>query len=398
MPSQHALLILRTCLLPRLRHLLRTISPEGTQDVWTRLDDAVKAAVTALRWAPGRTESDEIDHTLISLPIRLGGLGLLSYADTRQHAAEAAAELSNTVLATLTDAIPAPLTTKSQRDRCAEMFLEQREKMMEDLTVPERMTIVENASAVGRRWLSVIPTQPQACLNDFEMALALRHRTLSPPQTDRCRMCGHQQPDMFHAESCRHTQGDRQRRHEVVKYALGRALARTPGSSVIYEPIVIERAPSQARYNDVRYSGSIECGLRPMEFDVKVLGLGTTNHGLGRPLPPSTTGYIEQARQRAAEGLKKLAEHTARDLPENIVLVPGSTFHPFVLSAGGLAEGGTTKVLDELKQQLPPGAFSFMTQVISIGLQRRRVEAMMRVEGGGAVADERRGVRRGGRD
>lgn len=53
LPSQHALLILRVCLMPRLGHLLRTTKPEWTKEAWKSADNLIKAAVASIRWSGG---------------------------------------------------------------------------------------------------------------------------------------------------------------------------------------------------------------------------------------------------------------------------------------------------------------------------------------------------------
>ena len=230
---------------------------------------------------------------------------------------------------------------------------------------------------LGRRWLSVIPQNFLMRLSDVEIALSLRFRTLSPCLTPVCRACQQRDPTLFHAESCTATQRHRIGRHELVKYALGRALQTIPDSSITYEPLILNCAPGPARLNDVRFSGSSD--LPPMEFDVKVTGLFTSQFTATRqPIPhdPDMTARTEAKMQHS---LKRVPQQKIKALPA--ILIPGATFYPVIISSGGMIEEGTFQTMECLKKNLSVGSYSFMAQRISVGLARKRAAALANVEG-----------------
>ena len=69
--------------------------------LWDRLDSLLRNCVHQIRsLGPSLDEVHRaVEEALISLPIRLGGLGILSYAKCAPHAYAAANELADTVLA-----------------------------------------------------------------------------------------------------------------------------------------------------------------------------------------------------------------------------------------------------------------------------------------------------------
>ena len=73
--TQHALLLLRACALPRMNFLCRTLAPRLTLDACNLFDTLVsRAAVTILKLSEGNL-SQVAQHQL-SMPLRQGGLGL----------------------------------------------------------------------------------------------------------------------------------------------------------------------------------------------------------------------------------------------------------------------------------------------------------------------------------
>lgn len=381
LPSQHALLLLRICVLPRIRHLLRTLDPEATRPLWIEADKLIAACVSTLRWSGPRPGDEAVGHALVSLPIKMGGLGLLSFADISEHAAAASAEAAQQVLSGLIPTVAPPPSLTTQRRRCEIMHEGQYEDLISGLHHAERMTVIENGSAWGRRWLSVIPSNYFLWMSDTEVAMALQSRTLVPPQIGACQLCGRPNPAIDHAESCAGTQRYRVGRHEAVKYALARALRVIPETRVDVEPVVIHSDGLRGSvYNDVRFSGSMSANLPPMEFDVKVTGVMTDAFDL--PMSKQPTTNIAPATERHLHTcLAALAQRTIDNLPPSAELAAGATFHPFVLSAGGVMEKGTMAVWKKIKDKLPVGTASLLRQQVSVGLMQRRAAAMAAVEG-----------------
>ena len=383
LPSQHALLLFRKCLLPRLRHLLRTLDPEGLEESWRAVDKSVQSFVNALMWSDARLgeNADEINHLLLSLPIKMGGLGLPSFADASQHAWRASVSLSQTALSGIVGAITAPEKPLSQRELCLTMFKEQQSRLMVLLDDRERGIVLEWMSEIGRAFTDGVPSGGFFRIDDDDFAALLRFHALLPPSAESCQLCGLVNLDAHHAESCDDTQRYRTARHEGVKNALKRALERIPGSTVLVEPLIMRREPGVTKYNDVRFKGDPTCGLNPFEVDVKVTGIGTAQWDV--PLRNALTAPtpLAKAKAQAAFSLNALAQATIAEQPAS--LAPGSTFHPFVLSGGGLAEASTNNLLKKFKKHFPPGSYRQMILDMSFGLAQKRAEALRAVEGSG---------------
>lgn len=122
LPAQHGLLLLRLSLQHRLRHLLRTLpATERCKDQWLRLDEAVQREVLRMRGVSQLTALQ--DAKIITLPLRKGGLGLFSAADTAAHAREASLQASDSSLDLLLKTTRMEgAVIRTQRDRCSEML------------------------------------------------------------------------------------------------------------------------------------------------------------------------------------------------------------------------------------------------------------------------------------
>jgi hypothetical protein len=115
---QPALLLLRQCIQHNLRHLQRCLKTIDMPHCWDELDRELQHSLLVLRSSP---RSLPTDSQIISLPTRLGGLGILSFDEVAPHARAAALESADRFLAPLLglplDDDDTPLT--SQRTRCA---------------------------------------------------------------------------------------------------------------------------------------------------------------------------------------------------------------------------------------------------------------------------------------
>jgi hypothetical protein len=96
----------------------------------------LRDAVTRIRGLPCPT--DHLDDTLISLPIKMGGLGVLSYKTVAPHAYAAASEAADFTLAPVLtpEALPANNQITTQHQRCQEIFAGNKEALLGLLTNP----------------------------------------------------------------------------------------------------------------------------------------------------------------------------------------------------------------------------------------------------------------------
>lgn len=118
--AQHALLLLRFCLQQDLRHLQRTLKTDDLLGCWTDLDAALLDSSSLLRSSPRRLDTDS---DLVTLPARLGGLGIFSHSECAPLTYKAGSEAANVALAPVllleVDEEQAPVT---QRQRCEKVF------------------------------------------------------------------------------------------------------------------------------------------------------------------------------------------------------------------------------------------------------------------------------------
>ena len=104
------------------------------QEVWDELDTALWDEVKRIR---GRLdiegaeglEDDCIGRDASTLPVRLGGLGLLSHRDVAPHARAASAEACDEMIDKIfgTHSVRDNEQCRSQTDRCKEMWEKQRD-------------------------------------------------------------------------------------------------------------------------------------------------------------------------------------------------------------------------------------------------------------------------------
>jgi hypothetical protein len=113
LPHQHAFLVLRVCVQQNLRHLQRSLKSDDLVHLWDKLDTLLREAVARIRGLPRPT--DQLDATVISLPIKMGGLGILSYRTVAPHADAAASEAADPTLAPILTPGSLPDTNAARR-------------------------------------------------------------------------------------------------------------------------------------------------------------------------------------------------------------------------------------------------------------------------------------------
>ena len=117
LPHQDALLLLRTCLQQDICHLQRTmpISPQINAQ-WARLDRALCNEVRRVRGRSSLRQGDRqsLEDALIALPIRLGGMGILSHQHIAPLALAAANEAADKQINSLFDLEPDFATQNNQ--------------------------------------------------------------------------------------------------------------------------------------------------------------------------------------------------------------------------------------------------------------------------------------------
>ena len=379
LPHQHALLVLTKCMQQDLRHLQRCLVSDDLVHIWKRLDKAIWDAALRIRGASEAEglETTDIDHAILCLPARNGGLGLLSHEQCAPLAYAAAADTSDHLLAPLLGppASPPKLTDSDnpesispQRTRCAEMLKVKREDLLATLDAQQSKTIIESASGLGRRWLSVIPYYQGLRLTDFEVSAGLHLRTLHPGSHTICSLCGNEN-SAGHAEVCVGRKRWITARHEQVKRAIATALSKVQGVRVAVEPNI----GATNRRNDMRVTGSGASGLANHEYDVTIVSLATRDSIATRLLPSQEpTNLAEKSHALITKFLNSVAANKIRRLPANNV-----PFSPLVFTVGGLMEATTTKCLKLWQDSMPISAFKSLCSQLSLVLLRARAKSFV---------------------
>ena len=363
LPHQHALLVLRVCVQQNLRHLQRSLKSDDLVHLWDKLDTTLREAVARIRGLPRPT--DQLDAAVISLPIKMGGLGVLSYKTVAPHAYAAASEAADATLAPILTPGSLPDSTQliTQHQRCQEIFTGNKEALLGSLTPEQAKAVVEASSKLGRVWLTTIPFQPSLRLTDFEVAAALQLRTLAGEREAHCTNCG--ETNFFgHPEVCLQRKFRRVARHEGAKHIMGQALASTPGTRVRLEPL----GHQTSRRNDIQVFsllGSQATGLANAEYDLTVVSLANKD-ARATKLPNQDTDPSRLANKY----LDSVADHKVRHRPTSNL-----PFHPIVFSLGGMMNGSTTKVFASWKRVMTRGTYNLMLKRLSLCLLQARVRS-----------------------
>jgi hypothetical protein len=373
LPAQEALLLLRTCLQANLRHLQRSLKTDDLVDPWVALDDALLARVLAIRSSPRRLSSDA---GLVSLPARMGGLGVLSHQEVAPLARAAMAESADILLAVafahLDSSLEAPEESApplSQRARCQVVFEARREVLLASLDPALRPSVLDNASPVARRWMSAIPFGPNLRISPSEVAAGLHVRTLCPGQDDNCAHCGLDNA-FGHDDVCTARPLWRIARHEQVKKLLAHHLSSIEDTSVRLEPFV----PGTHLRTDLMITGPGSHNGPVSELDIAVVSAGTLA-GRSTPLPSSSLPFVSSSSlgplAAAASAALLHSLHETEDAKRTKYQGrTSSPFFPFVVSSAGTLSPSSLPLLNQWKDQMPH--FSLFTRLLSLQLLRAR--------------------------
>ena len=98
LPRQDVLLLLVQCIQQKHRHLQRQLDGTGLAWFWDAMDQTLQRGILRLRGDPEDAEVDALSRELITLPDRLGGLGVASYAECQGPARATMQETADEVL------------------------------------------------------------------------------------------------------------------------------------------------------------------------------------------------------------------------------------------------------------------------------------------------------------
>jgi hypothetical protein len=362
LPKQQALALLRASTQLLLRHLQRSLDPEGLEDLWERADKCVLKAVQEIR---GALVESPFDRDTMALPIRDGGLGIPLHREIVAIAYPAAQEearrLVHQILGTQSrdrdrnqdrdrdqDRDAAEETperrTKLQAERTAQLMATKREHLVQALDPHRRNALTENASFLGARWLRILPTQKPLVLADSEVMAALSQRMLLPTveEAQPCAFCA--LPGHFgHQEVCWKRPRTTIVRHDRIRDLLAQGLRASRPLSVQTEV---------ALQGEQRADIVVQRTNRTVYYDVTVR---------------SVVGVEARDPYATLETLYRAKKAKYRYL--------GESLQPFVVSQGGLLSKLSSQAYKEIQKDAGPSTASWMDQNISIALVRSRALA-----------------------
>lgn len=363
---QHALLLLRLSIQHKLRHLQRTLpATEEILNAFKNLDQLLLKTVLKLRGS--RNTEETFDSRIITLPVKLGGLGILSHSVIAPHARQASIEQSDSIIQkirlsrhSLRNFTEPTLT--SQRERTKPVIQKQHDELIADLPPAARIAFMDNHSLVSSQWLHTIPYNRFSQITGSEVAVGLSYRTLVPGHNPVCRDCA--LPNTLgHDEVCTKRIILRTARHEGVKKAISYHLKTDPRNEITTEPHV----PGRLDRTDIRIIGPASYQQASSDYDVKVTAL------LSQGLPDSiSTSPIDSPTDdtiRVINGhLDKIAAEKIKRYAHNV----NGAFHPIIFSSAGTPSKSTQKVLSHWKEVLPRSTYDSLLINIGIGLLRSR--------------------------
>ncbi|KIR63861.1 hypothetical protein I314_03268 [Cryptococcus bacillisporus CA1873] len=321
-----------------------------------------------MRQREDSAEEEALGRSLSKLPARLGGLGLLSFKDVAPLAYRSACESSDQLLGHLglipaTEEPPPPI---SQRSRCAELWDAQRDAILLGLNDIQRKRLTENASKLGRSWLSTPPFFQSLRLSNIDIASALHDRTLVSSSVPICRFCG-ASASLGHDELCRGRNPWSQYRHDAVNRTIFKHLKQINGATVEIEPPTL----SGQRRNDLRVRGT--SSLAFVDYDLKILSLGDRDARSTAGPTPVNCKLADFCFDRCVGWLDKVGKTVVKRAPR----VTGGAFKPLILSTGGLMSHETADEWKVWRDAMPQGVFLQLQRRISIELVKARARTMV---------------------
>jgi Reverse transcriptase (RNA-dependent DNA polymerase) len=358
LPKQKGLALLRGSIHLLLRHLLRTLDPEGLDDLWQEADELIYSYIRFLR---GRETTEARDRDIIALPTRHGGLGIPLFHEAAADTFATASSLAQSELGERgyrttrpeerghdPDPPPDPPTLQQL---AAGYTAKRLERLDSTTNQAEKKARLENASYLGRKWLDILPTTKPFFIADIEIEAALRIRFLTVSRSGHqtgeegqsCPKCHNQPTTMLnHGDVCKAAERRWIQRHDAVCNALARSLGHA--AETTREPMIEGIA--------TRTDLLITTESSRIYYDVKIAAVNADS---------AETDPYKTLDRKEAEKVRKHA-------------VLGPSFRPLVFSAGGLTSRKTSIEYKKLQKLAGPTA-DFMDASLSLVLLRARAKA-----------------------
>jgi hypothetical protein len=366
---QSALLLLRQCIQQNLRHLQRSLKTDDLDGCWDDLDSMLQRSLLILRSSP---RSLITDADIISLPTRLGGLGILSHAEVAPHAHAASIESADRFLAPLLELplVDETIPLTSQRTRCAQVLEARHSALLSSLPPLQQESLVKNASLLSRLALSSIPSSKVFHLSNREIAAALHQRTLCPSSDDAC-ACGDSN-EFGHAENCAFFPPFTTARHEIIKRQMISTLDSILSLTVLKEPPI----PNSAKRTDFRVTS--DAGIT--EYDLTIVSIASKEARQSSRRARQDLLSSQSLCQSASLPILDLSKASLQTILnkraqiKNATYVPllDVTFSPLVISLGGTVENASLEAMEAWKEVVGESSHGFLMRRISVVLARAR--------------------------
>lgn len=270
LPSQYALLLLRQCIHPEMKHLLRTMDLQDLLPLLNDFDEGIYQFLEHLRGVGHTITIDPIARRIYSLPLSRGGCGIISYQELSEPARVAALEqsiqfLHNRKILRWPGEIP---DLQSQKNQFGVVLDNATATFVQGLTPDQRLAFYDNGSKCGTAWLHAIPYGNYRFLSNQQVAAALNIRTLQNDMHNRpiCSRCQQSQSPQHH-ESCPAQRINHQTRHNLIRDRLA-LFCKTNGQLAICEP-PLSNVPNPPRA-DLLVSTVPDHMLRGQHYDLSI--------------------------------------------------------------------------------------------------------------------------------
>jgi len=256
---------------------------------------------------------------------------------------------------------------KTQAKRCDEMCKARVDDLAEKVGELRMSVMVENASALGRKWLNTIPLFQPLRIPDATISTGLRYRTLAKSYRPTCR-CG-KDAELMHEETCPQT--NHTHRHNEIRDHIAAALSKCVPTEVIVEP----HSDEGARRNDIGLRGPGRSGRRALDYDLKVFSMNRAEASESLHRPNKKDNKMQEMKERCDKWLASVEKRTVKKAPQTRV----AEFRPLVISTGGLMASDTAKEFETWKKELGGIGYARMMEVISISLVKWRARKLKRL-------------------
>lgn len=321
---QDAMIIMRKSMIPKLNHLLRSL--EVDNKCWNDIDQTIVQFVLEMTNQIVPEDPAKFRYEIITLPVRMGGLGLTLPSWISDICREASKYSATSYLLSIEPilGVMRPGTSdKTQKERCREQWEEVREKAVVDLDDYSRVRFLDCASEMGSKWLHALPMNSDKTMRDKFFCSAVADRLLL---TD---VSGKYSSEMIY-------------RHEEIKRCI-KAAFQDCGCKVVLEPYDVS-GPS--RRADLLVQGNLVDGKKALDVSIILIqGAAAAKAAVENNNAPKDE--IKKVRE---ELKMKVDERCKKKFKENKNQQYGGSFCPVVISAHGTQHKLTENLFNKIRE------------------------------------------------